>query len=237
MRKLLFTAVFCCCMQTLFAHALWIETVTSGKVGQAQEVKVFLGEYADGERDSTQNWFSNMRDFTLYVIAPDGKKEALQCTPNGNHFKATFTPKTAGTYVLSVDHTVQEVYSGSKIRYYALGLVKVNGSAAGGGELVQKADYALVTKGDRKPKVNQAESVQLFYKQNRSSVSELTVQSPVGWTKKFKADENGAVTFQPYWAGKYMLEGTFTENASGTHEGKPFERIWHCVTYCLDVDK
>ncbi|RFS26959.1 hypothetical protein DVR12_04030 [Chitinophaga silvatica] len=238
MRKLLFTVLFCFSMQALFAHALWIETITTGKIGQTQEVKVYLGEYADGQRDSTQHWFSNMKDFTLYLIAPDGKKEALQCTANGNHFKATFTPTVAGTYTLSVDHTVQEVYGGSKIRYYALGLVKVNGSAEGLAQLPQRTDFTLLAQENKKFKVNQPTNVKFLYKQEKTpEAAELTVQSPAGWAKKFKADEQGAVTFQPFWSGKYMLEGTFTENISGTHEGKPFERIWHCVTYCMDVDK
>jgi uncharacterized GH25 family protein len=76
MKKFLFSVILCCSMQALFAHAIWIETVNSGKIGQPQEVSVFLGEYADNERDSIQHWFSNMPAFTLYLVASgqhDGK--------------------------------------------------------------------------------------------------------------------------------------------------------------------
>lgn len=237
MKKFLFSVILCCSLQPLFAHAIWIETVTTGKIGQTQEVKVFLGEYADNERDSIQHWFSNMKDFTLYLVKPDGQKEKLTCTANGNYFTATFTPAVAGTHLLSIDHTVQEVYSGSKIHYYAMGLVKVNNSLTGVDNAKDYTDFSMLTNLKKTNKLHQPATVQLSYKKAAPAAGEVTVQSPEGWTKKFKAGQAGDVTFSPAWAGRYMLEGTFTEDATGQHEGKDFNKVWHCVTYCMDVDK
>ncbi|MGO4291683.1 hypothetical protein [Chitinophaga sp. RAB17] len=237
MKKLLFSVILCCSLQSLFAHALWIETVTTGKIGQPQEVKVFLGEYADNQRDSIQNWFSNMTAFTLYLVTPDGQKEALTVVPDGNHFKATFTPKVAGTHVLSIDHTVQAVYGESKIHYYALGLVKVNGSLKGTDNVQAYTDFALLANHSKAPKLHQPEKVQLSYKKAVPAAGEVTVQSPEGWAKKFKTGQQGDITFSPAWPGRYMLEGTYTEATSGQHEGKDFKSVWHCVTYCMDVAK
>ncbi|NML38688.1 hypothetical protein HHL17_15880 [Chitinophaga sp. G-6-1-13] len=235
MKKLLFSALLCCCMATAFGHALWIETIVNGKKGQAQEVKVFLGEYAENERDSTQNWFSNMRDFKLYLIDPSGKKQQLECTPAGNHFKATFTPQTDGAYVLYIDHTVQEVYSGSKIRYYAQGIVQVN--HAKGLDNLKQNDFVLLTGGAAPKKINVPEKVSLLHKTKTTlPKAELVVQSPDGWTKKVKSTQD-AFSYVPVWNGRYLLEGTFTEDEKGDHEGKPYERVWHCVTYCKDVTK
>lgn len=230
-------SVFILACNTLFGHALWIETNTSGKNGQAQEVKVFLGEYAANERDSTQNWFSNMRDFSLFLIAPDGKKSQLTTTASGNHFKASFTPSIAGTYVLSIDHLVTEVYGGSKIHYYALAQVTVNGSTPGSNNLAANAAFGVLANATVKYKVNSAEKVQLLYKKNAVKTGSLAVQSPEGWAKTFKADANGIVSFVPFWVGLYLLEGTFTEEESGVHEGKDYKRVWHCTTYCLPVEK
>jgi hypothetical protein len=237
MKKFLFSVILCCSIQALFAHAIWIETVTTGKIRQPQEVNVFLGEYADNQRDSIQHWFSNMKEFTLYLVTPDGKKEKLSCVPKGNHFTATFTPTVAGTHLLSIDHTVQTVYGDNKIHYYALGLVKVNGSLKGIDKVQEHTDFALLANHSKAPKLHQPEKVQLSYKKAAPAAGEVTVQSPEGWAKKFKADQQGDITFSPAWTGRYMLEGTFTEEASGQHEGKDFKTVWHCVTYCMDVAK
>lgn len=237
MKKFLFSVILCCSMQALFAHAIWIETVTSGKIGQPQEVNVFLGEYADNERDSTQNWFSNMQAFTLYLVTPDGQKEQLTCVPAGNHFTATFTPKVAGAHLLSIDHTVATNYDGSKIHYYALGLVKVNGSLKGIENLQTYTDFALLANHSKAPKLHQPEKVQLSYKKAVPADGDVTIQSPEGWAKKIKTDQQGDITFSPAWAGRYMLEGTYTEAASGEHDGKEFKKVWHCVTLCMDVAK
>lgn len=237
MKKLLFSVILFFSCQVLFAHAIWIETITTGKIGQAQEVKVFLGEYADNQRDSLDHWFSNMKEFTLWLVTPDGKKQQLTCTPAGNYFTASFTPATAGTYVLSIDHTVKEVYGENKIHYYAQGVVKVDGSLKGADNVKAHTDFAMLADHSKINKLHQPAKVQLSYKNAAPAGSELTVQSPEGWAKKFKAGQQGDVTFSPAWKGRYMLEGTFTENGAGQHEGKDYKTTWHCVTYCMDVEK
>lgn len=233
--KNLITAALLISFNTMFAHALWIETKTSAKIGQVHEVKVFLGEYAKNERDSTQHWFSNMDEFSLWLIAPDGKKSPLSCAPNGTHFKTSFTPNMSGTYTLTIDHTVKEVYGGSKIRYYAIGLVAVD-SPININNLTSNIDFMLLTTLNTKHKVNTSEKVQLQHKGLPRSGS-LAVQSPEGWEKSFHVDKSGVVSFIPMWFGLYLLEGSFTEDGDGQHEGKEYKRIWHCVTYCLPVEK
>ena len=235
-KKYLFAALLLLGVSKLSAHAIWIETNTTGKVGQAQDVKVFLGEFADNERDSISHWFSNMKDFELFLVAPDGTKKKLDVTANGNYFKASFTPEAAGVYTLTIDQTVKDVYGGTKLRYSALGIVKVNQSATGI-ENVKKHTALVLVPADKKHKVNTAENVHLLFNNTKPAGSAVTVQSPEGWSKKFHANGNGDISFSPVWAGRYMLEGTFTEKESGTHEGTAFTSVWHCVTYCMDVEK
>lgn len=235
-KKYLIVALLVLSISKLSAHAIWLETNTTGQIGKAQDVLVFLGEYGDNERDSLQNWFSNTKDFELFLIAPDGTRKKLNATPNGNSFKASFTPEVAGTYTLSIDHTIKDIYGGNKIRYSALGTVKVNKTATGADNLKQNKGLVVVV-ADKAHKVNAAENVKLLY--NTSAAPHggaVTVQSPAGWSKKFEA-KNGEVTFSPFWAGRYMLEGTYSEKEKGTHEGAEYTGVWHCVTYCLDVEK
>ncbi|MCW3464214.1 DUF4198 domain-containing protein [Chitinophaga nivalis] len=225
------------CCHSLFAHALWMETTTTGKVGQPQQVNIYLGEYAENQRDSIQHWFSNMASFDLWLVKPDGQKEKLTCVPNGNHFTATFTPAAEGAHLLTIDHTVKQVYGENKIHYYALGLVKVNGSLKGAERLKEHIDFALLTDNARSGKLNQDAKVQLRYKNTPPTGGDVTVQAPTGWAKKFKTNPAGDMSFSPAWAGRYMLEGTFLQNEAGKHEGKDFKNIWHCVTYCVNIDK
>lgn len=237
MKKFLFSVILCCSIQALFAHAIWIETSTNGKIGQAQTVKVFFGEFSENERDSTQHWFSNLSAFTLFLVTPDGQKTPLTCTPAGNHFTASFTPKVAGAHVLSIDHTVQAIYGDSKIHYYALGLVKVNGSLKGVDNLPAYTDFALMANHQQTPKLHQPEKIQLSYKNAPPAESDVTIQSAEGWSKKIKTSQQGDITFSPAWVGRYMLEGTFTDANSGEHEGQAFKKTWYCVTWCMEVAK
>ncbi len=237
LKLFLIITIFACSMAESFAHALWIETSTSGKTGQVQEVKIFLGEYASNERDSISHWFSNMKDFSLWLTTPDGKKSPLICTAAGNYFKAVFTPAAAGVYTLSVDHTVKEVYGGTKIHYYALASVTVNQSLTGSENVVNGTDLSFQTPIGKTYKLNGPVSAAVVYKKSPRADGDITVQTPAGWSKKFKTDQKGNVTFDAMWVGRYLLEGTFTEDAKGTHEGQEFSSVWHCVTYCVDVIK
>src|SRR6478735_7126870 len=92
-----------------FAHALWIETATTGKVGQKQQVFIYYGEYAENERDSVSHWFSDVKEVKLWLVSPDNKKVALTTTAESIRLVADFTPTANGTYTLLVDHPVKDV--------------------------------------------------------------------------------------------------------------------------------
>jgi len=67
-------------LQFASAHALWIETQTNGKLNQKHTVKVYYGEYAEGLVDPIDKWYSDVKDFDLILIAPDGSKKTLEKT-------------------------------------------------------------------------------------------------------------------------------------------------------------
>lgn len=113
---------------TAFSHALWIETASNGIKGQAQEVKIFFGEYEANEPDSAAKWFSNLKSFKLVLTAPNGSTKVLTASPDVHFFKANFTPDQNGTYKLSVVHEVADVYEKGKLMYYAFADVAVGGS-------------------------------------------------------------------------------------------------------------
>src|SRR6478735_26657 len=92
-----------------FAHALWIETAASGKIGQKQQLAIYYGEYAENERDSVSHWFSDVKEVKLWLVSPDNKKVALTTTAESIRLVADFTPTANGTYTLLVDHPVKDV--------------------------------------------------------------------------------------------------------------------------------
>src|SRR6218665_1086187 len=127
-RKFSLLAVLLCgFFSETFAHALWIETASTGKKGSAQEVRIFFGEFADGHAAATPTakWFSDTRSFSLIVTTPDGQEIKLTPTQQPQYFTATFTPDKDGVYTLLMHHLVKEVYHGNRLDYNSSAQVKV----------------------------------------------------------------------------------------------------------------
>lgn len=125
MKKITLSIALMLCAFLASAHAVWIETALKGTKNKSQDVRVYLGEYAENQRDSVTHWFSNLKDVKLYVTVPDGKREEIAIKENGNHLAGNFIPATDGNYTLSISHTVETIYGETKIEYYATATVIV----------------------------------------------------------------------------------------------------------------
>lgn len=216
------------------AHAIWIETAASGTIGKKHEAKIFLGEYAANERDSIHNWFSNMASFTVWVVTPEGQRTQLQTTPKGTYFLAEFTPAGEGIYYFTIDHPVAMVYDGTKIHYHAQAKVQV-GKSQKGAENITKLNEAIMLHKDAAFKQHTALETTLRFNNAAIPDGKLSIQSPEGWAKEVSTDQESKVAFNPAWKGLYLLEGSFTENVSGTYEKQEYKMIWHCITQCVQV--
>lgn len=95
-RSLLFTLLAIFSTGQLFAHALWIETNTIGKSGQQHEIKVFYGEYVNNEKEKIEKWYSDVKDFSLWLTAPGKEKVKLNTIAKDDYFSANFTPEKEG---------------------------------------------------------------------------------------------------------------------------------------------
>ncbi|GAA4319810.1 hypothetical protein GCM10023149_18730 [Mucilaginibacter gynuensis] len=218
------------------AHALWIETNTTGKARQAHEVKVFYGEYATNERDEVSKWYSDVKDFTLWLTAPGKEKVKLTTTPGSNFYSATFTPEGNGIYVISVVHEAKELGGTTKYEFSSLANVAVGP--------IKTVDLAAIPN-NLKIAVAEAKNyklnapVQLKAVLNNKPLANkpVTVFSPAGWTKEFTTDENGAITFTPAWPGRYVLEVSHNEKTTGDHYGKSFTATWQGATSSFEVNK
>lgn len=237
MKKLvfiLFSAVFMLISGNIFAHALWIETSGTGKVGKPQSVKVFYGEFAENERDSVTKWYSDVRDFTLWVVGPDQQKMQLTLVPGTNFYEGTFTPDKEGNYTLQVSHEARELGGTTKYHFLANTSVQVGkpGQSLGKSTNILNISTDLTA---APAKANHVVKLKADLNNAAASGKTVSVFSPAGWSKELKTNENGIAEFIPLWPGRYVVEVSDMDKTAGTHYGKDFTATWKGATYSFEV--
>ncbi|MFD2285632.1 DUF4198 domain-containing protein [Pedobacter petrophilus] len=217
-----------------FAHALWIETATNGKKGQAQEVKIFFGEYEANEPDSAAKWFSNLKSFKLMLTAPNGKTTFLSASPDVRFYKANFTPDQNGTYKLSVVHVVADIYDKAKIEYYAFADVAVGSSKIND---AFPAEAALTIRPEKHvSKVGESSMHRVIYNKAPFAKQKLTLVNPERKAIPTETDAEGKFTFKPEAKGNYFVEAFTEDKTAGKLNGKDYEKVWHLVTYTTQIN-
>lgn len=214
------------------AHALWIETAFTGKVGQKQEINIYYGEYAEGEKDSTAKWYSDVKSFTLWVVDAKNNKTQLTTTDATTRFTATFTPAAEGVYTLLVQHPVKDFPGETRYEFAASATVSV-GKA---GNVPQNSNTLNVS-APTTAVVDKPVTIKSTFNGKPSQEVHFDVISPTGWAKKFKADANGDLTFTPLWPGTYFIEAMHNEKAAGEFGGKAYKGIWRGATHTFEVRK
>jgi len=221
-------------LSNVFSHALWIETASTGKKGQPQEVKIFFGEYEANEPDSTAKWFSNLKEFKLVLIAPNGTTKVLTASPDLHFYKASFTPDQNGTYKLSVVHEVADIYEKGKLMYYAfadvaIGKTKLNTGFPANAALTIRPDQSVL-------KVGESSTNQLIYDKKPFTKQKITLVNPERKVIPTETDADGKFIFKPEAKGNYFLEAFTEDKTSGKLNGKDYEKVWHLVTYTTQIN-
>lgn len=235
MKSLLVTVCMLLGTSTLVAHALWIETKTQGKIGQAQEVKIYYGEYATNEREEIAKWYSDVKEFTLWLSVPGKEKVKLTTSAGTNFFSATFTPEQDGLYVLAISHEAKELGGTTKYVFSSVASVNV-------GKINPLIQQSLPN--NLKVSVNEAKVYKLHAPVSLKALldgkplanKQVSVFTPQGWSKEFTTDENGAIAFDPIWPGRYVLEVSNYEKINGEHNGKKYDAAWQGATSSFEVE-
>jgi hypothetical protein len=224
--------LFCFITTNLSAHALWIETGTTGKIGQPQTVKVYYGEYVSNERENLSKWYSDVKEFTLWLVGPDQQRTQLKLTADSNSFTSSFTPDKNGSYNLEVSHEAKELGGTTKYHFLASSNVTVGKTTA-----IAASTNVLNLKPDSNipAKVNQTVKLTASLNKEAAKAKTVTIFSPSGWSKETKTDENGNVQFTPIWPGRYVIEVAEFQKVKGEHQGKAYEAIWQGATYSFEV--
>jgi len=230
---ILFIALFTLSVSSAFAHALWIETASTGKKGQAQEVKIFFGEYTTSDISATKKWFSNLKDFNLVLTAPDGTTTQLKATVDSSFYKTSFTPNQDGTYLLSIVHIVKDLYQNAKLQYYAFSSVTVgNGSI----NKFYPADASLTIRPSKLVlSANESAAHQLIFNKAPLAKERITIISPDKKKLELETANDGQFNFNPTQKGGYFLEAFAEDKTPGKFDGKDYEKVWHVVTYYTTV--
>lgn len=208
----------------LFAHALYIKTVANGKKGTAQEVKIFYGEPGENNPEKLADWWSDTKEFSLWLINPQGEKEQLKVTPKEDHFVTSFTPAADGVYTLSISHTVKQIAGKKQYQFNAAALVSVGKANTGNTALANKAELGVFVDALAALKKGKEISLSSHFKAQPAADVYVSVFSPTGWMKQVKTGADGKTVFVPEWTGSYILEAGHNEKVSGA-EFESIERI------------
>ena len=221
-------------LNTLSAHSLWIETAATGKAGQAQNVKLFFGEYGQQERDELDKWHSDLKELTLWLTGPDGHKEKLTISQGANYCEANFTPEQDGVYTLLVNHKIKDMSGTSQLEFLASTNVVV-------GKPVKSIDPATNTNELKvlpvtPAKLNAPVKVKVWLKGEAKAGLSVLLFSPINWGQELTTDADGTVSFTPLWPGKYVIEA-MASTGPGEFNGNKYTSLWQGATYSFDVSK
>src|SRR6188768_4117605 len=147
----------------LFAHALWIETKTTGTKGKAQEISVYFGEFSDNDITKADKWFSDLKDFSLVVISPSKKEIKLTSKALDNKYQAFFTPDEEGVYTIAMHHKVKDVYGTMVLDYNSSATVTVGNAAKGNEATANTNIISLFSKDVLTAKQNAKVNVNALY--------------------------------------------------------------------------
>lgn len=222
--------VACTLYSGAYAHALWIETNAEGKKGVAQQVKIFYGEYSENAPEKIADWYSDVKDFKIWLVAPGKEKVILEVTPSEDHFTCSFTPEANGVYSLFISHEAKKLGGKTKYQFNASAVVNVgsaNESIAARNENPLKFSY------DHNA-VDKPVTVKALFNEAPAEKFTTAVFSPKGWTIQINGKE-GLAQFTPEWKGRYMIEISNRSEEKGEHHGAAYEAVWRAATRLVEV--
>ncbi|NGM60854.1 DUF4198 domain-containing protein [Sphingobacterium sp. SGG-5] len=225
-----FLLLFTLCSQAIFAHALWIETSHSGTKGTPHDVKIYYGEYASQEIDSVGKWYSDVKEFTIWLTTPSQKKIQLQKSLSADHATASFIPDEEGVYALTVVHPAKDLGGTTKYEFSSTALVAV------GNAVLKPLDLPLyVQAAPRAYAIGESVDAVVFQQGQPLANAEVVVMSGEGWTKVFQTNADGKISFPAIWKGNYVVEASHMEREEGVWHEQPFKRTWQGATTFVQV--
>ena len=237
MRTLLSGLALILLASNTFAHALWIETNNTGKIGRLQTVHIYFGEYAQNERDELSKWRSDLKDLTLWLVAPDGTREKLVVKQDSNEVVSAFTPGTNGVYTLVVSHPLKDLIGTGQLAFLASTHVLVSSATSTIDQAQNKNELKIFAVTDKDWKVNRDVTLKVLVKDVTKAGNTVLVFSPSGWSQELTTAADGTVHFKPLWPGKYVIEAQDFSRTPGELNGNKYATLWQGATYSFEISK
>lgn len=212
--------------RTAAAHAIWIESGAKATKHKAHEVRIFYGEYPEGQLEPTAKWYSDLKTLEVWVTGPGQQRTKLTLTDAATHLVGSFTPGQDGLYYLSTVHAAKELGGTTKYEFSSVAPVLVGSAAA---TAAPKAPLAVVVT-PQEHKANELVEVQVWKDGQAFKDAKVELMSPEGWVKTVKTDANGKVTFTPKIKGSYVLEASDYQKQDGQWHEKPYTHSWQGST-------
>ncbi|RAJ90831.1 putative GH25 family protein [Larkinella arboricola] len=220
-------------LANVYAHALWIQTNPIGKKGQKQTVTVLYAEPGEPS-EKIGDWYSDVKSFELWLIGPGGQKTQLTVSPAQDHFTAEFTPEQDGVYTLAVGHGAKGLGGTTKYQFNATAAVTVGKQTSALIAHPNELNVA-VTDAGKSYAVGKPVLLTVVFNSRPAEKLRVSVHSPSGWNREIQTNASGIAEFTPVWPGRYYIEASKTEKRAGEQDGKPYQAVWRCATYVLDV--
>lgn len=216
------------------AHAIWIQSNPKASKNKAHEVKVYYGEYPEGQPDSVGKWFSDLKDLEVWVTSPSQKKTKLALEDATTHLSTSFIPDEDGVYYVSTVHTTKEL--GGTTKYEFSSAVPVVSGNASSASVSAPASPLVIISEPKSYRTNQVIELQVKKDGEALAKGEVLIMSPEGWVKTLKTNDKGQVSFTPQWKGRYVIEASDYKKEAGQWNDKAYTHSWKGSTTSFVVN-
>ncbi len=217
--------------RTAEAHAIWLESATQASKGQAQEVRVYYGEYATAELEKTTEWYSDLRSLEVFVVKPDQSQIKLTLEDKGDYLLSSYTPEEDGVYLIYTTHPTKDLGGKTRYEFTSQLAVQVGKSTVAAQSKLPYAVKVAATAFKKGDKV----AISLTKDGKPLPGQDILLMSASGWSKTYKTDAQGIATVDVLWSGKYVAEFGHSEEVSGTWHGAAYSATWQGITTSFSV--
>lgn len=217
------------------AHALYIDVSPQATIGEKQEVKIYYSEFKDRTHEKIADWYSNVADFELWLVQPNGKRVQLPTSAREDHFAASFVPKDAGSYRLEIGHTAEDPGEGTAYQFNAFAQVQVGEPAKVLPVAGTQPELLLVEEQQMAVKPG-TKVFRAYFKGEPQEGIAATLFLPSGKTETITSNAEGLFEVELKEKGTYFVEATtYHEEEAGNTAKAPYQSVWRCATQKFEL--
>lgn len=214
------------------AHGYWIETAGNNQVNQPVTIKMFYGDYPEGEK-LTGKTLDKMKDIKVFVTSTNGKKQELAMIQNDSCWQATFTPHSDGIYEITGINDVRDVQDWTK---HKLGITRpvqyLKVAYQVGHKKTNKATPLFLDVDVNKKSSNEYELA--VVKDGKKIPNQVIKLSAYGGKElELTTDKKGKIAFKLEAPALYIISIDWIDQTPGEFKGKKYETVRHRLDYSL----